>query len=281
MPHPAPAPCLHELRPGTKVCLHCRRAEREARTARRNQTLARVAVGAIALGVATATVRAGIDAFERGSLPQIPLLMAATTKIITESLPGAPAMTVPPVAPVAETTAPVPQHPDSGVAIAAITDSAAPTTPLAPGPMAIETVSLVAQPPASAPAVTDLAPAPTPAPPVITAGRQELEGGLYAMRSGDTITVYFDTPDARTRRPEKFEQIVRATLPVIHGAPAELILAGIAPGALIGAVDLLNDLPTRGLHFRAADGRTLSLWPETRPGRDGPLVVAYRSVLPR
>jgi hypothetical protein len=118
-------------------------------------------------------------------------------------------------------------------------------------------------------------------PPVVAEGRTELAGGIFAIRSGDTVTVHFDTDDARTRRPEKFEQIVRATLPAIHGSAAAALLASVAPGALIGAVDLVNELPSRGLHLLASDGSALSLWPETRPGRDGPIVVAYRTTRAR
>src|SRR5687768_13759197 len=90
MPSPAPAPCLHELRPGTKVCLHCRRAEREARAAHRNRIFVRITLTGMAIAIGVVGVRAGIEAFKRGSLPQIPILMAATTKAIVESLPGTP-----------------------------------------------------------------------------------------------------------------------------------------------------------------------------------------------
>jgi hypothetical protein len=93
------------------------------------------------------------------------------------------------------------------------------------------------------------------------------------------VTVHFDVADSRTRRPEKFEQVLRATLPLAYGSAAEALLGPIAPGALIGAVDLVTELPTRGLHLRASDGRALSIWPQTRPGRDGPLVIAYRATL--
>ena len=37
----SPAPCPHELRPGTTVCLHCRYAEHQARAARTRAFLLR------------------------------------------------------------------------------------------------------------------------------------------------------------------------------------------------------------------------------------------------
>ena len=275
MPHRAPEPCLHDLRPGTTVCLHCRKAAREARIAHRNRILGRMAVVAIAVGVAAAGVRAGLAAYRQGSLPAVPQLMAATTKAIVESLPRSASQPAPVV----------PQHPDSAPVRA---DSVLTPPSVAAATPVVEAPAGAAAAPAAdlvspAPAIT----VPTPPPsapalaPAVPDGRTELEGGMYAIRSGDTVTVYFDTPEARTRRPEKFEQIVRATLPVIHGTAAQSILGALSPGALVGAADLLTDLPTRGVHLRSTDGRALSLWPETRAGRDGPLVVSYRSVLSR
>ena len=276
MPPRAPAPCLHELRPGTTVCLHCRRAARQARDAHRNRIFVRITLAVIGIGVATVGVRAGVDAYKRGELTQIPLLMAATTKALVESLPVKPAEQALTAAPSQAVAGPA--VPDSAPATAAAPDSSLATDPASVTP---PTTGAVA--PATPPAA--VAPVPAPVPPalvpVVAEGRTELAAGIFAIRSGDTVTVYFDTDDSRTRRPEKFEQIVRATLPAIHGSAGAALLASVAPGALIGAVDLVTELPSRGLHLLASDGRALSLWPETRPGRDGPIVVAYRTTRPR
>jgi hypothetical protein len=231
-----------------------------------------------------------LDAFKRGSIPQISMLMAATAPA-TDSAPPAASASIA-VAPAVEGVS-GPAVPDSSSAVTVAVDSAtmaaAPAAALSPETTVAGATALPV-PPASA--------AGPPAPPVVQApaapttptatpaatpanGRTELQGGMYALRSGDTVTVYFDTPEARTRRPDKFEQIVRSTLPAVHGNAAETLLSGVTPGTLIGAVDLVGELPSRGLHLRATDGRVLSLWPETRPGRDGLLVVAYRSVLSR
>ena len=262
--------------------------------------MGRIVVCAIGLGVAVAGAKAGLEAYQRGSLPRIPDLMAATTKAIVESLPNTPA-----AASGTQPSVSGPAVPDSAPALIAASDSvsAAGIAPMAPAnpndsgaPAAGSIAAPMATGPASAPAAVPpgvtVTPAALPAstilpaappvasasiPPIVAAGRTELAGGMFAVRAGDTVTVHFDTPEARTRRPEKFEQIVRATLPAVHGSAAQRLLASIAPGSLIGAIDLVNELPTRGLHLRGSDGRSLSLWPETRPGRDGPLVVAYRA----
>src|SRR5205823_1353845 len=63
--------------------------------------------------------------------------------------------------------------------------------------------------------VSRAAPLPTPSTPVIGAilpqGRTDLPDSLFAVRSGDTVVVHFDTSPARTRRGDKFERIVRQT----------------------------------------------------------------------
>ena len=112
-------------------------------------------------------------------------------------------------------------------------------------------------------------------------GRTALTEGVVAVRTGDTVAVHFDTPLARTRRADKFERIVRETLPRVYGAVADSALAALPAGRLAAAGDLLHDLPTRGVRLPTADGATLALWPETRPGRDGPLVVTYRATVAR
>jgi hypothetical protein len=185
------------------------------------------------------------------------LLAATTTKPapVTET----PVAAATEAAPLVETPPVVPAPDSSTIA------------PTAPAPDTSTTALTVQHVEAAAPAIQ----------PVVAEGRTELSNGIYAVRSGDTIRVFFDTPEARTRRPEKFEQVVRATLPAVHGTMADSMLARIGIDSLVGAADLLTDLPSRGIQLRSADGREIALYPETRPGRDGPLVVAYRVVTPR
>ncbi len=112
--------------------------------------------------------------------------------------------------------------------------------------------------------------------PTIGEGRTALRDGIVAQRSGDEITVHFDTPLSRTRRPEKFEGVLRATLPQIFGASVDSALATMPTGTLVPPHGLTTDLPTQGLYVPIPGGSTLRVWPETRSGEDGPLVVRYR-----
>jgi hypothetical protein len=117
--------------------------------------------------------------------------------------------------------------------------------------------------------------------PSIGDGRADLGDGLYAVRAGDTVTVHFDTPDTRTRRRDKFERVVRATLPRIYDARIDSVLAHIPAGQLVPPGNLPADLTERGVRISLGDGWTLALWPEVRPADGGPLVVAYRATLRR
>ena len=112
--------------------------------------------------------------------------------------------------------------------------------------------------------------------PTIGEGKTSLRDGIVAQRRGDEIMVLFDTPAARTRRPEKFEAILRATLPQIFGAMVDSALVTMPAGTLVPPHGLTTDLPTQGLYVPVSGGSTLRIWPETRQGEDGPLVVRYR-----
>jgi hypothetical protein len=122
------------------------------------------------------------------------------------------------------------------------------------------------------------APAVTPR---IPPGRTALRDTMVAERAGDTVRVSFDLLMTRTRRPDKFERIVRETLPRVYGPVADSALRALPEGAVRRAGDLITTLPARGIHIPVAGGGTISIWPETRPGRDGPLVVAYRALASR
>lgn len=160
-------------------------------------------------------------------------------------------------------------------------ESGSPATPRAAATTRTTTVASSGEsaPPRRASAsTTTTAAAPRP---VVSEGRTEIGEGVYVVRAGDTVTVHFDTRLDRTRRPPKFERIVRATLPVAYGAPADSALAALPDGAIAQAGDLLTELPARGVRLPLAGGWTLSLYPETRPGDDGPLVIAYRATITR
>jgi hypothetical protein len=101
-------------------------------------------------------------------------------------------------------------------------------------------------------------------------------GGVTAVRGDTDVVVAFDTPETRTRRPEKFEQFVRTTLPLVYGSAMRNVLARIPDGTIAGQGELLTELPKRGVRIPLDGAWTIRLFPETRPGQDGPLVIRYR-----
>jgi hypothetical protein len=168
--------------------------------------------------------------------------------------------------------------------------AAAPSIQLQGGPVnTTPTPDSATHPPAIAPAtktastvVVDSTPTPAPLTgPIIPHGRTDLPDSLFAVRRGDTVVVNFDTGPARTRRADKFETLVRQTLPSVYGVVADTLLAAVPNGKLASAKELVTTLPKRGIHLRGSHGPRVALWPETRPGRDGPLVFAYRTVIER
>jgi hypothetical protein len=110
-------------------------------------------------------------------------------------------------------------------------------------------------------------------------GRTALRDSVFAVRAGDSVIVHFDNMLTRTRRPDKFERVLRETLPAVYGARADSLLAALPDGKILGGGELLTELPARGIHLSVGDKWRLDIWPETRPGRDGPLVVRYRTKL--
>ncbi|MFI5228104.1 MAG: hypothetical protein ACHQWU_03480 [Gemmatimonadales bacterium] len=115
-----------------------------------------------------------------------------------------------------------------------------------------------------------------PLSPVIPLGQSTLAAGVVAARTDSSVVVSFDAPMLRTRMPVKFEAFVRRTLPEIYGPSADTALAKLADGGIARQGDLLTELPARGARIPLHDGWTIAVYPETRPGQDGPLVVRYR-----
>jgi hypothetical protein len=123
------------------------------------------------------------------------------------------------------------------------------------------------------------APGVTPMPAMalkVPTGRTELRDSMYVERGGDSAVVHFDTEMGRTRRRDKFEATLRATLPLLYGVHVESMLAAIPDGGITGERDLVSDVAASGVRLPMSTGGTLELRPVTRPGRDGPLVVGYR-----
>lgn len=261
--------CPHERRPGTTVCLHCRHAERLAARAARAKMFSHVMVGGAILGVIAVVVSAATAAFDGRQADAAIALPVASSASLAASAPAptpAPATQAP--ASIADTSQPALVREVAAEGVATVTPALAIAQPV-----------IVTRPaPVAAPAAPS-APAAAPLIPMVPEGTSPLADSMTVVRQGDTMLVHFDTELGRTRRPEKFDAIVRATLLQIYGSAAESMLASVAPGAIARDGDLLADLPTRGIRLRAADGSTLALWPVTRPGRDGPLVVSYRATV--
>lgn len=235
-------PCPHDLGPGTTVCLRCRQEERQLALARQKRMLTRAGLTLAGVAVVAVIGNAVVQAVRtsasaRGRAPLHLLASTSTTSAVQQQ--GTPAAT--PTAPTsAMTSAPSPKTP--------------PAMSAASRSIPAGTLSLK-----------------------VPVGRSGLRDSMYVERDADSVIVHFDTELARTRRRDKFEATVRATLPVLYGAGIEPMLATLPDGAITGNRDLVSEVAVRGVRLPVPAGGTLELWPVTRPGRDGPLVVGYRA----
>jgi hypothetical protein len=130
--------------------------------------------------------------------------------------------------------------------------------------------------PAATPRADTIARGKAPFTPVLPQGQSSLPQGPTALRTDSLVTVSFDTPMIRTRIPAKFERLVRSTLPAVYGRSIDSVLSKIPEGGIARQGDLVSELPTRGVRIPVNSDWAITLYPETRPGQDGPLVVRYR-----
>ena len=138
--------------------------------------------------------------------------------------------------------------------------------------------SVVAAAPVSAPpaTVTVTPPAAPSLKPVLPEGTTTLAGGMTATRHDSVVVLSFDFAGARTRIPERFERLVRTTLPSLYGARADSAVRAIPEGGIARQGDLFTDLTERGVRIPLSAGGAIALYPISRPGHDGPLVTQYR-----
>ena len=249
------------------VCLHCLHNARVEARERRRRVIVRFSAWALGLTVVGVVGTAAVNAAMRP-----PETKAAPVNIRRPSTKTAVAPKGDSTLIVASTT--VVQQ-GTPAPLPAVADSATRpvSSPAAANPASTHIDTAASHPPVAVPAAPVLRP-------VIPLGRTDLPDSLYAERRADTVIVHFDTSPTRTRRADKFEAVVRQTLRSVYGAMADTLLASVPAGQLVAPNELLTTLPSRGLHL-AAGGARIQLWPETRPGRDGPLVVAYRAVVER
>ena len=240
-------PCDHELRPGITVCLRCQHAERAAKRAKQRQMMARSGAAVLSVGVIAAVgITAATSLKSRGSSAR-PETLATAAATVVDTMP----------ADVDSVLSPSPAPVAREVAAAGVLAKPAANVP-APKPSVTPTTNSLSL--------------------VVPVGRTTLRDTMVADRSGDTVRVSFDLLLSRTRRPDKFEAIVRSTLPQVFGSAADSALRALPYGSVARAGDLIETLPSSGFHIPLQNGRTIAVWPETRAGRDGPLVVAYRAV---
>jgi hypothetical protein len=232
--------CMHERRPGTTVCLHCRHAARAVSRERRKRVMLRssaVAVVVVTVGAVGVLGAAAVRA--RGATRH-------TERRVADATPKAPEIPV--------VTAPV-----------AVTDS----QPSVAAPV-VQQVDTMAH------ASSVVAHSKAPFAPVVPQGQSSLPDGPTAVRADSLVTVSFDTPMIRTRIPAKFERLVRSTLTAVYGRSIDSVLSKIPEGGIARQGDLVSELPMRGVRIPVNADWTIALYPETRPGQDGPLVVRYR-----
>lgn len=160
------------------------------------------------------------------------------------------------------------------------------TRPRTPRPLAPTPARTVSEPEAMATATVPTPATPVALPPLKGAsllgqGRTTLTDSIYAIRTGDSVVVNFDTHGNRTRRADKFEQMLRTTLPLVYGRRIASSLDSVPTGQLLPSRDIIGELTSQGVHLTLDNGLRISLWPQTRPSADGLLVVAYRVVMER
>jgi hypothetical protein len=241
--------CTHERRPGTTVCLRCRHAARAAARERFNRLALRGAAVVIVVGtfvtagaIGASAIRGRVESRGRTATPDSASHLDSATMTASVDSGSVDSAT--------------------GV-IASQSGAVSHAPPLAPAPAGVPAAPHTG---AARPILT----------PVLPAGQSELVGGVTALRGDTDVVVFFDTPEARTRRPEKFEAFVRTTLPMVYGAAVRNVLAKLPDGTIVGQGELLSELPKRGIRIPLDAAWMLRVFPETRPGQDGPLVVRYR-----
>jgi hypothetical protein len=157
----------------------------------------------------------------------------------------------------------------------------APKSP-APAPVVLQATAAVDSTPA---------PVTTPAPPVarpavrggfvLVEGRTTLTDSIYAIRSGDSVIVNFDSQGNRTRRSDKIENTLRLTLPMILGRMATSHLDTLKAGTLVRDRDVVGALATGGMNVTLATGATVRVRVLTRDVTGGPIAVGYLATIAR
>ena len=242
-PHHPLQKCTHERGPGTTICLHCRHEARLAARIKRKRLMLRGAAAAIVVATSLAASALGATAIRGRNAARRAesAAKAANPPVATVATLSTPA------------SSPVGAHVDSMGRSATQTSSVK---------------SISGNVSATAPLML-----------IVPPGESPLPDGVTAFRDDAVVTVAFDTPLARTRVAEKFERFVRATLPAVFGSGADSALAKLPIGALASQGNLITELPTTGVRIPVGSVWEIRVYPETRKGLDGPLVIRYRTMV--
>jgi hypothetical protein len=228
--------CTHELRPGTTVCWHCRHTARLAARERRKKLVLRMSTAAIVFATLGAAGALGASAIRSYSGGWRPIRRQRVASLA---------------------------KPMTDSAVSKARTQVAASALSSPAPAMVQQGEVVAR--ATAPFL-----------PIVPVGTSTLRDGPTVLRADSVVTLSFDMPLIRTRIPAKFEHLVRTTLPAIYGKGVDTVLSKLADGDIARQGDLLSELPKRGVRIPVNADWMFALYPETRPGHDGPLVVRYR-----
>lgn len=248
--------CTHDRGRGTTVCLRCRHEQSQASQRRRQRFLMQF------LGIASVAALIGVAG------------IGAASTLRDKKQPDVIA---------------------TGEGSVSLGDSRAAIRPSAPGPV-VTTPAVELQ---STPAVSDstpvAAPAPTPTPVtpapvarpaaragyILVEGKTQLTDSIYAIRAGDSVIVNFDAQGYRTRRSDKFEATILATLPLVVGKMATAGFDTVKKGQLVSNRDVTGALAGEGMRVTLSNGSTVRLRALTRVVPSGPLVIGYLAVIDR
>jgi hypothetical protein len=247
---PSQPTCTHDRGRGTTVCLRCRHEHARASQRRRQKFLIQF------LGLASVAALVGVAGVSFASTLRSRDAVTTSEGTVVDAKPAARAK--------APAKTPAPKS-EPVVQQSSTTPVAAPVTPPA---------TVVA--PEAAPT--------RPAPRggyVLVEGRTQLSDSVYAMRAGDSVVVNFDAYGFRTRRPDKLEQSLRLTLPMVFGRMATASLDTVAKGGFVTNRDVVGALAAEGMHVTLDNGATVRIKVLTRVVSDGPIAIGYLAVLER
>lgn len=245
---PSQPTCTHDRGRGTTVCLRCRHEHARASQRRRQKFLIQF------LGLASVAALVGVAGVSFASTLRTRDAVTTSEGTVVDTKPAA--RTKSPAKAPAPKSEPVVQQSSSAPVAAPVT------------------------PPVATPDAAPTRPAPRGGY-VLVEGRTQLADSVYAMRAGDSVVVNFDAYGFRTRRPDKLEQSLRLTLPMVFGRMATASLDTVAKGGFVTNRDVVGALAAEGMHVTLDNGAMVRIRVLTRVVSDGPIAIGYLAILER